>query len=734
MNNYFNGNCKWFWHPKRKSNEAGYTLFRRKITCFQPEKLRLAVSADNRFNLYLDGKIVGRGPCRSDLEHYTYEEYNLSLAKGNHLLAVEVVVWNGGWREDAAPWSEIHSGGGLMVCGTVGDDLFEGPENWCCSIDNGRRPLEWKESWDAKITTPVPPMDRVDFNFYSHHWMELDFDDAAWLEPVSIGDIVLAGQINYDPKNPWWLTPRRTAPMKTTRTLVKRNINPGPLPAGHSRLVIDIGQNQTSIIHLYASGGKGEIRLIYLEEANSHGYADILCPGPGEWQYHSFWYRTARYVEIICDLSVSLEIHDFKVEFITYDFKSWAEFRILPQSVLEKVWHIACHTARCCAHEHYEDCPYYEQLQYGGDTRIQALVSYSATGDGSLGRQALRHFDWSRLPNGLTQSRYPNKFTQIIPGFSLIWILSIYDHYLYFGNISVLEEHWNGIMNVLNYFEKLRAPHGLIEHVGHWNFTDWVREWPGGRSDRDTGEPETIVNLFYAESCRVAGIICEKLLLSEHSSLLTERRRITLEAVNACCFDSARKLYRDVPGQPWFSVHTNALAILADAIPSPYQSFVVKSLTDNPELSQGTLYFNFYLFEALKKYRDKNGFMKMLEPWIDIVNRGYTTFPESQFQYSRSKCHAWSASPVYEFITGLLGISPAAPGFQEVLVAPLRIPGLKFNARLPIGSDNSLEVALDEDSITLHPDKTLKIRLLIAEGQTIPVFLNSRQVFRFPDQ
>ena len=95
--------------------------------------------------------------------------------------------------------------------------------------------------------------------------------------------------------------------------------------------------------------------------------------------------------------------------------------------MLERIWHIAVHTARCCAHEHYEDCPYYEQLQYIGDTRVQALISYAATGDGSLGRQALLHFDRSRLPCGLTQSRYPNRFLQVIPGFSLIWILMIHD-------------------------------------------------------------------------------------------------------------------------------------------------------------------------------------------------------------------------------------------------------------------------------------------------------------------
>jgi hypothetical protein len=51
---------------------------------------------------------------------------------------------------------------------------------------------------------------------------------------------------------------------------------------------------------------------------------------------------------------------------------------------------ISWRTARIDAHETYMDTAYWEQLQYVGDTRIQALDSYGVSGDDRLPRQALQ--------------------------------------------------------------------------------------------------------------------------------------------------------------------------------------------------------------------------------------------------------------------------------------------------------------------------------------------------------
>lgn len=104
------------------------------------------------------------------------------------------------------------------------------------------------------------------------------------------------------------------------------------------------------------------------------------------------------------------------------------------------------------------------------------------------------------------------------------------------------------------------------------------------------------------------------MLLPDRAAALDKQRRITLDAVNRFCFDDKRGIYRDVPGRSWYNVHANVLAILADAAPPERIPSIAAALTDDRSLTQGTLYFNFYVLEALKKCGDGTRFMRMLEP------------------------------------------------------------------------------------------------------------------------
>ena len=124
-----------------------------------------------------------------------------------------------------------------------------------------------------------------------------------------------------------------------------------------------------------------------------------------------------------------LVLTDFYSIFTAYPLEQKASFTC-DNSLFKNIWNVGWRTQRLCANETFYDCPYYEQLQYIGDARIQALVSTYVSGDPGLTRNAISALHASQLPVGITQSRFPCNQIQIIPTFSLVWVTMIHDYWM----------------------------------------------------------------------------------------------------------------------------------------------------------------------------------------------------------------------------------------------------------------------------------------------------------------
>jgi hypothetical protein len=132
-------------------------------------------------------------------------------------------------------------------------------------------------------------------------------------------------------------------------------------------------------------------------------------------------------------------------------------------------------------HDCYEDYPLYEQLQYAMDTRSSAFFTYNLSGDDRLARQALvqlhNSFD---VRIGFTASRAPSHRRQLIPQFSLYWIMAVRDHYFRSGDFAFTTRFLLVIDAVLAYFQTRVGSNGLVhsdtsEEV--WQYVNWAHEW-----------------------------------------------------------------------------------------------------------------------------------------------------------------------------------------------------------------------------------------------------------------
>jgi hypothetical protein len=87
-------------------------------------------------------------------------------------------------------------------------------------------------------------------------------------------------------------------------------------------------------------------------------------------------------------------------------------------------------------------------------------------------------------------------------------------------------------------------------------------------------------------------------------------------------------------------------------------------------IARATVYFKFYLHEAMYHVGRADLIWPDLQLWHDMVDKGLTTFAEKP-EPSRSDCHAWSAHPLYHFVASILGVRPTAPGCSAISIKPL---------------------------------------------------------------
>ncbi|MGC9343560.1 MAG: hypothetical protein ACP5E3_12720 [Bacteroidales bacterium] len=151
---------------------------------------------------------------------------------------------------------------------------------------------------------------------------------------------------------------------------------------------------------------------------------------PENKTYIPFWWRAFRYIELVVQTKdIPLEIQSFSSIASSYPFITKADFQTHGSEggKYDKILEIGERTIRCCAHESFMDCPYYEESHFEGDTRVQALVSYANFGDPSLGKNAIEQFSWSLNSEGFLSARYPTNSTYYIPSYSLYWIGMLFD-------------------------------------------------------------------------------------------------------------------------------------------------------------------------------------------------------------------------------------------------------------------------------------------------------------------
>jgi alpha-L-rhamnosidase len=705
--------ASWITHPTAPLREPLVLHFRRTLQlAVKPDRYIVHVSADNRFILYMNGHRVGDGPARGDLSHWRYETFDLSqyLIQGNN--TVTATVWNYGIY---APVAQITDRIAflLQVDGAAEADIST-PKEWMVEVEPGQRPVP-RKAGGANEYMANGPGEELDASKYDWRWNNAGEPGGAWVAAASpmreniYPSAAHAGLSGQQVDNYWQLVPDELPHMEYTATdagKVVRSDEPGAdgfpaspvaIPAGrHVHILLDRKTLTTGYPQLTVSGGEGaSIQLTYAEALyddkhhkgdrdevgtrRAEGFHDTFLPdGKPHRTFEPLWWRTWRYLDLdIQTVASPLTLDSLTAGFSAYPFEERASFEgkngTTNDPDLAKMWEISWRTARLDAHETYMDTPYWEQLQYVGDTRIQALLSYTVAGDDRLAKQALQAFDESRIPEGLTQSRYPTSQPQMIPPFSLLWVGMLHDYWMYRPDTAVVTEHLPGTRTVLDWFARYEQPDGLLKKLPWWSFVDWVAG--GELPNYDANEESCTTTLQYLGALGDAAEMENALGDAERGGHYSSRAEHVRSGLREKCWDAGRGLMADNPARKNFSQQTNVLAVLFDAAPKEEQQAVLKKVIDiEPGTAPGgvlscSYYFRFYLARALDHAGMGDEYLASLKPWRELLPMHFSTWPEIPGD-TRSDSHAWSAHPAYDLLTLVAGIEPSTPGFASVRIAP----------------------------------------------------------------
>lgn len=335
----------------------------------------------------------------------------------------------------------------------------------------------------------------------------------------------------------------------------------------------------------------------------------------------------------------------------------------LQDKLHQRIYEVAQRTLELCMHDHYEDCPWREQSLYAMDSRVQMLCGYYAFQEYAFPRACLDLMRRSLREDGLLVMCAPSDGKTNIPCFTAVFVRMVLEYVQYSKDEAFLSEVFDVLKTIVDSFAARIEKNNLVANFeGYWNFYEWNtgmdhKSYFSFRKKTKEEEGtlyEAPLNAFISDAFRCFAQICEMCRpeLAETYYALQEQLN---RAMHQAFYHKESGAYVTRLGDeaPRHAL-TQGLLLFADAVPQSEIDAVSASIMKG-DLIASSVSMTIYVYEALLKQGDvyREYVMKEIERvWGTMLAKGATSFWEteqgaSDFAFSGSLCHAWSAVPVY---------------------------------------------------------------------------------------
>ena len=558
--------------------------------------LSFRYSADNRAQLFLDGRRIADGPERGTPEYWYAGDVSLKLAPGKHILTARVFCLDPEISRRQCAYAQMTVAHGFFI-----EERSGLLSIWQVQIEEG-----------CIFSNPFPdwgtfPRVRVTRD---HNHRILSGEGGLWQDVVYFEDSRELHEADLPPMRYDKIEPQKR----------KEGLYYFPRYICAWQEIRFSGCGTVEIRWAETPYHRPEVDPVSFKGEKKKRDGQFIVAEPdifevdGSYVWFDYWWHAGHYVEIKTTGDVRYEISFFRTGYPYEDFK--------PRDVLEKM---AFETLENCSFETYMDCPYYEQLMYIGDSRLEALCTYLLTDDHRLPAKALKMLGFSQREDGSLNAQYPSCSYQTIPSFMLIWLLMLSDYWRLHGEDELVRSLRPRGEKLLAYFDRQMVD-GLL-FIDGWGFVDWCSSWKSGVPPGEgANSPMNLLYLLVLQRMEEMALLPD---LKEKAVKLALR-------IREAFFVPEEGLYALDLEKKYFSEHPQALALLALG-----DERVIPGLRQK-EMTKCSIYFSYYYLEACQKFSLDDLLEKRLDSWRRLADEGLTTFPE-EFENPRSDCHAWSS-------------------------------------------------------------------------------------------
>ena len=479
-------------------------------------------------------------------------------------------------------------------------------------------------------------------------------------------------------------------------------------------ILVDFGKETFGFVKFHNLVGTGQINIYYgesKEEALSTEFCETLdkfsINKSTSENYILPNSKAYRYIYVEKDDNVKFDNISMLYEYLPLDYRG--TFRCNDEEI-NKIWDISAYTMHLTSREFFIDGIKRDRWVWSGDAIQSYLMNYYL------------FFDSPSLKRTINLLRGKDPVTShvnTIMDYTFYWFLSIYDYYLYTGDIQYIKEIYPKMVSLMDFVLGRTNANGMVEGLtGDWVFVDWA----DGFLDKQ-GEM-SFEQILFCKSLQTMALCADIAGKSDEKATYEQLSKSLLSKLETQFWNNERQafVHNRKNGQKSESItrYANMFAVLFDYVDDGKKQAIKKSVLQNDEILKITTpYMRFYELEALCALGEQTSVTKEIKDyWGGMLKLGATSFWEKYNPddtgsghlamygrpFGKSLCHAWGASPIYLLGKYYLGITPLKPGYEEFAVSPT-LGGLEWMKGSVPTPDGDISLYMNKKEIKVKADK-----------------------------